>query len=182
MKKGSLSLNNIVEKSIFETNSFLLKNNKTTLIEYAAFMGAAQIVKYLFLNGAKVKSSIWLYAVHGDDAEIIHFLEENCSSKLLNNNSLILDTLLESIKCHHNDITNYIQCQYIDAKFSNFYCKPVLECLLHYYNTPYFQDYIKKRIFFHYACEFDYYNLVKIFIKTKKIDLNEIVISYFYFI
>ncbi|KAK8886774.1 hypothetical protein M9Y10_042244 [Tritrichomonas musculus] len=176
IKKENYSINSHIECSIFETNSFLLKNKKYSLIQYATFFGSPQIAKYLFLNGVKLNDSIWLYAIHGDDAEIIRLLEDKYKVKLENNSSLLFKCILESIKCHHNDITNYLRCNYVEIKFSNYYYKTVLRQMFHYYNTSYFSDYQNKKLFFKYACEYDYFTLVKLFLITKDIDLNEIVI------
>ena len=57
-------------------NSFLI-NKTPTLIEYSAFFGSIQIFRYLYQNRVEVFSTIWLYAIHGKNPEIIHFLEEN---------------------------------------------------------------------------------------------------------
>lgn len=46
---------------------------------------------------------IWIYAVHSNNAEIIRFLEEN---KVRHSFDKVL---IESIKCHHNSISNYIK-------------------------------------------------------------------------
>ena len=62
--------------SIFETNRFLI-NKTPKLIEYAAFFGSIQIFNYLITNNAEIKPSMWLYAIHGKNAEIIHLIEEN---------------------------------------------------------------------------------------------------------
>ena len=55
----------------------LEQENKITLIEYADFFGSIQIFNYLRKNGAELESSLWIYAVHGQNPEIINFLEEN---------------------------------------------------------------------------------------------------------
>ena len=62
--------------SIFETNSFLLEREETSLIEYAAFFGSIQIVKYLDLNGVDLSDSLMLFAIHGKNVELNNFLEE----------------------------------------------------------------------------------------------------------
>ena len=89
-------------QSIFETNSLLLKK-PPTLIEYAAFFGSVQIIRYLVYNDIQLDSSIWIYAIHSKNAELIHFLEEKQVEP--ENYKIILK---EAIKCHHNDIANYI--------------------------------------------------------------------------
>lgn len=66
----------IIPSSIFETNSFLI-NKTTSLIKYAAFFGSIQIFQYLLLNGVELRPKLWLYAIYGRNAEIIHLIEVN---------------------------------------------------------------------------------------------------------
>lgn len=91
VNRTNLSLKSKIKLSIYETNSFLLKLNKkrfcefndnllnddTSLIEYAVFYGSIQIFNYLRLSGVELTPSLWLYAIHGCNGEIIHILEEN---------------------------------------------------------------------------------------------------------
>ena len=52
---------------------------------------------------------MWTYTIHSNNPELIHFLEENEVEPERNQNKeLFEDVLKESIKCHHNAITNYI--------------------------------------------------------------------------
>lgn len=76
INKTNLQLNSQIPQSIFETNSFLLKNNPT-LIEYSAFYGSIQIFQYLRLNNAEYDEKLWFYSIHGKNPEIIHLLEES---------------------------------------------------------------------------------------------------------
>lgn len=103
-----------IKKSIFETNSFLLNlNEEPYLIEYAAFFGSIQIFKYLRINNAEIRPIIWLYAIHSNNAELIHFLEDIHINPPDNSYSVVL---AEAIKCHHNDIANYIFNNLLDQK------------------------------------------------------------------
>ena len=47
---------------------FINEQNKTRLIEYAAF---------LYKKGAELTSKLWLYAIHSDNPEMIQLLKEN---------------------------------------------------------------------------------------------------------
>ena len=49
----------------------------TTLIEYAAFFGSIQIFKYLVKNGVELYPSLWNFAIHGNNPELISFLEDS---------------------------------------------------------------------------------------------------------
>lgn len=65
-----------VKPSYYETNAFLI-GRKTSLIEYATFLGAIQIIQYLKFNKIENDKSLWPFAVHSNNAELIHYLEEN---------------------------------------------------------------------------------------------------------
>ena len=75
VNKNDILLSSVIGQSIYETSLLILKN-QSTLIEYAAFFGSIQIFKYLFKNDAQRKPSIWIYAIHGNNPELIHFLED----------------------------------------------------------------------------------------------------------
>ncbi|KAK8899074.1 hypothetical protein M9Y10_001373 [Tritrichomonas musculus] len=113
VSKTNLNLNSQIKKSFFETNSFLLKNSKTSLIEYASFFGSIQIFQFLKLNNVELTPSLWLYAIHGRNADIIHCLEE---SHIKPEDKTFKACLIEAIKCHHNDIAYYIQTNLLDDK------------------------------------------------------------------
>ena len=125
VNRTNLSLLTKIKPSVYETHSFLL-DKEPTLIEYAAFFGSIQIIQYLKYNNVPLTSSLWLYTIHSNNAELIHFLEENeikpeknieknknrsAHSLYINNNNKesFDDVLIESIKCHHNAISNYIK-------------------------------------------------------------------------
>ena len=105
VSKNDYPLNSYIEKSIYETNVFLNKQDQTTLIEYASFFGSTQIFKYLYKNGVELTSSLLIYGIHSDNPEMIQILEEN---HVATPNKSYEESIKESIKYHHNDITNYI--------------------------------------------------------------------------
>ena len=106
INKNNFSLKFKIKASIFETNSFLI-NRTPTMIEYSAFFGSFQIFQYLFKNEVEVDSNLWLYAIHGKNPEIIHFLEE---IEIEPN----IKCIKESIKFFHNEITEYLFDNYSD--------------------------------------------------------------------
>ena len=161
------SPNSIINPSIYETNNFLLKNEKITLIEYAAFFGSIQIFNYLRLNKAELTPSLWLYAIHGKNAEIIHLIEEN---QIKPKDESYNDCLIESIKCHHNDIANYILDQLL-VKDKNTTNDVFLNCIK-YCNIFFEQKNIINESLFFYLCRYDYYKLVKFFLNENYIDIN----------
>lgn len=53
----------IFPSSIFEANSYLIEKKTQTLIEYAAFFGSIQIIKYLHFNNVELDPSLWIYVI-----------------------------------------------------------------------------------------------------------------------
>ena len=47
LEKNNISPSSTIKQSIYETNQFLNKKEKISLIEYSAFFGAQQIFVYL---------------------------------------------------------------------------------------------------------------------------------------
>ena len=72
--KMNISLTQKIEPSLFDTNQLFMNQ---TLIEYAAFFGSIQIIRYLKYSKVQLTESLWIYAIHSNNAELIHFLEEN---------------------------------------------------------------------------------------------------------
>lgn len=104
-EQRNLSLEICIKKSIFETNRLLTDKSDIKLIEYASFYGSNDIIKYIEKKGVELTSSMWIYAIHSCNAELIRYLEDNHVSPPDNDYERILE---ESIKCHHNDISNYL--------------------------------------------------------------------------
>ncbi|KAK8840929.1 hypothetical protein M9Y10_027761 [Tritrichomonas musculus] len=104
-EQRNLSLENKIKESIFETNQILVNAYYITLIEYASFCGSIDVIKYMQMKGFELTSSMWTCAIHSRNAELIRYLEDNHVPRPENSYNPILK---ESIKCHHNDITNYI--------------------------------------------------------------------------
>ena len=168
----------IIKHSIFETNSFLI-NKKATLIEYAAFFGSFQIFKFLQLNGVKLEKSLWLYAIHSDNSDLIHLMEE---SGIAPEDSSFECCLKESIKCHHNCIANYIHEHFINEKdeknkIEKDFNKNIFAYAFHYFNYKFFPDDFNNKFDIFYLIQNDYFAIVNALLKTKDIDLS---IKYIY--
>ena len=56
------------------------------------------------MNKIELKPSLWLYAIHSRNAELIHLLETYQVSPLVDNFERCLS---ESIKYHRNEIADY---------------------------------------------------------------------------
>ena len=110
VNQANIPLSAKIKPSLFETNAFLLKKD-AALIEYSAFFGSIQIFQYLLKNKVEMKSDLWSYAIHGRNPEIIFLLEEN---KVAHDDKIIK----ESIKCHHNEITEYFLDNAIEKEYS----------------------------------------------------------------
>ena len=102
--KNQIALESQIVPTIYETNDYLLTGPNPTLIEYSAFYGSIQIFNYLRFSKAHMPPSIWNYAIHGDNPEIIHILEGNFIEIPNDSFKLLID---ESIKCHNNKFANY---------------------------------------------------------------------------
>ena len=173
VNKSNINLESTIDKSVYETNHYFLKNMNINLIDYAAFFGSIQIFKYLLLNKVKLTKSLIFSAIHGNNAEIIQILENSQIQQ-----SSIEKILIESIKCHHNDIANYILDNYVSKDES--YQNDVIYSF-HYYNFWFIKNSneIEKKIdfVFYYACQYNYFTLVKFFIDERKINVNKEIIQ-----
>ena len=103
---------------------------------------------------------------------MIYLLEEN---HVMPPNNSYEECIKESIKCHHNDVTNYIQSNLIDEDIQNININ-IYSYSFHHYNFTYFPQELNNEIFFNYACKYDYFKIVEYFIKTIKIDIKENII------
>ena len=170
----NLSPSSMIERSLFETNLFLLKEKETSLIEYAAFCGSIQTFKYLLLKNAELRPRLWLYAIHGQNSEIIHLLEEKHVEP---KDKSFEEILKESIKCHHNEIANYIIENFLNIdvdknNLENEYDKNSLFYCFHYYNFESLPNNFDEFNFaFYYSCDYGYITLFNLFLNNKK-DIN----------
>ena len=176
VNRYNISVSTQILPSIFETNRFLCKR-KPTLIEYAAFYGSIQIFKYLRLNHAELLPSLWLYAIHGKNPEIIHLLEQD---QIMPEDKSYLECFEESIKCHHNDIADYIYDNLINQDAANNeddYKKNKIAFGFRYHNYKYFKKNVSNSQFIlYYASTNDYLTIVKILINSGKVDINKSII------
>ncbi|KAK8841677.1 hypothetical protein M9Y10_026617 [Tritrichomonas musculus] len=157
----------IIQPSIYETNVYLMDRNPT-LMEYAAFFGSLQIIQYLRLNNVSLKSSLWNYSIHSDNADLIHFLEEY-RVKPENNSYFIC--YCEAIRCHHNEIALYIKENYLKA--DNIQDNYLISTIIRYYNYILFPNMLYGKIMFYEFCSYDYYFIVKNhFLKNPKFNVE----------
>ena len=155
-------LSSEIKQSIFETNNLLIKK-KPTLIEYSVFYGAIQIFKYLYMNDVKLTRSLFIYAIHGRNNEIIHFLEENVDD------ISIEECIFESIKCHHEELFDYFM-----SKYENKINHSILLHSIQYYNYSNFDfnENFNDEQCFKYLCKYNYIDIVKSLLKRCQFDLK----------
>lgn len=116
IQTNQISFDEIINLSIYETNLFLIKNSivsKLNFINYAAFFGSFKIFKFLQKSGAKITPESWLFAIHGNNFEIIHLLEEK---RIKPDDKTFKQSFIESVKCHHNELASYIEKNYFNKK------------------------------------------------------------------
>ena len=134
------------------------------------------------MNNAELTPSLWLYSIHSKNAELIHLLESNKikpPSLMTNKNFNIKDEsyircLIESIKCHHNDFSEYIENNFIQEKEieSPQIKEEILFNIIKYYNYSYFQINLIKEKGFFYLCLCNYQELVELLLKEKEDEIK----------
>ena len=172
----NIPLGMTIKPSIFETHPLLIKN-KTTLIEYAAYFGSIQIVQYMINNNIELKPSLWIYAIHSNNAELINLLEQN---NIKPEDESFEECFKESIKCHHNEVANYINDNFLNQQNENEninFDKNAVCYAFHYHNFDFFPNNLKNNEFiFFYACKYDHILIIEYLLTTQKIDVNKSIV------
>ena len=187
VNQTNLSLSSVIKPSIFETNVFLLKKPKTTLIEYAAFFGSIQIFQYLKIRNVELTPSLWLYAIHGNNPEMIHLLEEDHVEM---EDKSVTRYVIELMKCHHNELTNYFFNIYNHNNKGN--DLDVTRQIFKYYNFIPFSEKFTQSLdtlydicvsdisksfneqfnVFYILCQYDYFAIVDFLLKNSSFELE----------
>ena len=181
-------LNCIIQPSNFETNSFLNESRKTTLIEYSAFFGSIQIFQYLKLNNVVLKPSLWLYAIHSHNAELIHLLESSQveppkekkrDENDHNSSNKYEKCLFESIKCHHNDIASYFENNFFGSNDDDSINEvqksdEVLSSIFCYHNYAFFPLNLEYLSNLYFLSAYGYIELFDLYIKKNEEELQSI--------
>lgn len=105
---------------------------------------------------------------HSQNGEMIHLLE---SYKVCPHKNQYIGCFTESIKCHHNDIAEYIKITYLpsndyDDEITN--NDEILYTVMHYHNYSYFQSNFETRNEFYFLCSENYNTLFDLFINKKE--------------
>ena len=179
ISKNNISLNTLINPSIYETNHLLVKkqikeheHEGIKLIEFAFFFGSIEIVNYLIRENQELTPSLWLYAIHGQNAELLHILEEN---HILPEDETYTKCLNESIKCINNDTANYFMNNLLTQEES---VKNELESSLSlkHYNFTSFQEIDINDFSIFDLVEYDYYILLENLLKNKDFDVNKVIL------
>lgn len=152
-----------INHSKFETNSFLLaKQEELTIIEYAAFCGSFKIFCYMQEKGAICDQSIWIYAIHGNNLNI---LKKLIKDGIIPNDESYKECFEESIKCYHNEIAKYIHENLMKENSIN------IEKLIDLNNFEFIPSNLDKESLFNCFCRNGYLYLVESLINN--IDVNK---------
>lgn len=179
VNKNSYQINNQIEITIFETNNFLMLFKSVSLIALAVFFGSDQIFKYLYKNGVELGQDLWIFAIYSENPEIIQILEEKIG-KIKDNTDWYY---VQAIKCHHNDMANYIRDNYLiipsDQIIINRFNEIIFYFSFRFYNFLYIQEITNFICTVFYASKYDYFNLVKLLLTTNTFELYQIIILYY---
>ena len=201
VNKENVDLKTKIKKSIYETNSLLLKNQENiTLIEYATFYGSIQIFKYLLNNNVVLTESLWMYAVHGQNPEIFNILEENnieLPKEIADENNnddnenkeedeeedhdddlehhekviTLEDCFFEAIKCHHNDVASFIESNFLNIEKTN--SLKYISIYLKHHNLSFIRQCVIDESSVFSLCKYNYYYILELLLKNKIIDVNK---------
>ena len=164
VQRNNYPLNSEIAPSIFETNLFLIENTPT-LIEYSAFFGSIQIFNYLRMNNVQLTPSLWLYSIHSRNPDLIHLLE---SEKVPQPDNKYESCVIESIKCHHNEIAEYFLNQ---TEINN---ELFISSILQFHNYEFLSDDLgNDDDYFFYLCFYHYNTLVNLLITSKENEIKE---------
>lgn len=143
MNLSNLSFKLTIQRSIFESNIFL-DENETSLIECAAFFGAAKIFKFLASKGAELTPFLWLCAIHSGSSYLLHFLKDD---GIQPPGDIFDECVSEAMKCHHNDIARYII-----NNFNSGNREFVVSLALKHHNYEFFPENFCDNSWFFYLC------------------------------
>ena len=165
-----LSASSPIESSIYETNSFLIKKS-STIFEYSVFFGSSQIFKYLQTKKAKLNQSLWFYAIHSQNPELIHLLDSSNNSK--KQDKPYKKYLFECIKCHHNTIMKYIRNRFLKKSIRN-----EIDVFVQSIKNYNFKSFPKKVgnefAVFYNMCKYDYSSIVELLLNASNVNVNNI--------
>lgn len=166
LKKFHIPPSFVIKPFLFETNLFLT-GKKVSLIEYAAFYGSFQIFKFLNENHIELTPQLWLFAIHGNNIDLIQYLEKN---NVQPPNGSFENCLKEAIKCHHIDVANYIIENLLQNNVDE---KNVFEMCLQFFDFAICPDSLDDTFdMFYNFCKYDYFEIVNSLLEIPEFDLK----------
>ncbi|KAK8841752.1 hypothetical protein M9Y10_026699 [Tritrichomonas musculus] len=156
--KTNLDLSLTIRKSAYESNPLFLRKDPS-LIEYAAFYGSIQIFRFLRLSDVEITDSIWTYAIHSDNGDLIHLIESD-------GHKIKAADLEESIKCHHNGIALYLFDVLLEHPQKE---KFLVSYAIKHQNFSFFPDDFLIDSFYD-LCTYNYVTAVDLLLKENKFD------------
>lgn len=140
------------------------------------FFGAFKIIRFLFQNNVIFKPSLWIFAIHSNNPEIVHFLEEN---RIRPDDLSYRECLTISIKCHHNDFALYFNDNFVkdnDIK-KLYYYGNYIAFAFRYYNYQFIPTECNEKLYFYYAIEFGHLRLVEYYKNIEGLNINDKIIQ-----
>ncbi|KAK8876659.1 hypothetical protein M9Y10_006879 [Tritrichomonas musculus] len=138
VNQANINLTSRVPYSEYELNPLL---SNSTIFQYAAFYGAIQIIQYLKNSHVNMPPSLWRYAIHSNNADLIHLLED---CKLVPDDPTFSYSLIESIQCHHMEIANYILYQYRSVNYELEFGRNIIPYIFRYRYYPFYPSEVGK--------------------------------------
>lgn len=176
VSQTNVGLNTEINPTISESNLLLL-DNTITIIDYAIFYGAIQIVKYLLLQNVPLNSHHWEFAMYSNNPEIFQLLSDNKVSFPYGNE---VNLYKKAIKIHDMKLADYFYDQI--SVFSESDCENCIITAIKNYNFAYLADnltdYIskadpkKKENLFKLLCSNKYLFIVESFIQNEWIKIE----------
>ena len=169
INKNNVPINSEINQSIYETNVYIKHSYfPLKLIEYAAFFGSIQIIKYLVIEGVELNTSICVHAIHSRNLELIHYLEDNYINKC--NKNPFQHLLNASIQFHQNDVLHYFLNNFEEINDEDI--NNAFDLILRYYNFEFIQNNFSNESFI-ILCKYDYCILANYILKNQNIDVNK---------
>ncbi|KAK8865480.1 hypothetical protein M9Y10_011035 [Tritrichomonas musculus] len=168
IQNNQIRMTTTIKPSIFETNNFL-HDKECTLIEYATFYGSINIFTYLSKNKVELTESLWLFAAHNRNTNLITLLIDLNAKR---RKETYQKCLAESIKCHNFIITDFIKYNLMNDQQKEIN-NDVHQCLK-YYNFCFLpNEFLNANDIFYDCCKYDYLNLVRYLYQIMDLNIND---------
>lgn len=145
------------------------------------FLDHYKFLDIYFFNGAEINQSLWLYAIHSHNEEMIITLEAYQIDIPYYSYEKII---MEAIKCHHNNFVEYLRNKINGFKivteniFKSYdeFIETAISYVFRYYNIKYYPTNNKNKMIIFYLCQYDIKDIVKIYANINILKDNLIII------